>query len=165
MQYSHSKSSDCPNLWIRMTRDSRTHVLLVRMHLDNYARVVSELRCSYWHDSPLALVRAVFFVWKGPCPRQGQEQHDLKPSQFQRQYERNCYVYVENGSVNHPGAFGHGQQSNKVVTLYANPCLVYQCAVYYFSKLPQSPSTLPFFYLRPLSRKPKRRKSTLVLIW
>ena len=29
-------------------------------------------------------------------------------------------LYVENGSKNHPGGFGTGQQSNKVATLYNN---------------------------------------------
>ena len=50
-------------------------------------------------DSPLALVRGVFFyVGKAPCLCGGQEQQDLKPSQFQCKYAPDRCVYVENDS-------------------------------------------------------------------
>ena len=62
--------------------------------------------------SPLALVRAVFFyVGKTLCLRGGTEQRSLKPSQFRR--ESNRYVYVENGSKNHQGAFGKGKSGKQ----------------------------------------------------
>ena len=50
------------------------------------------------HD-PLALQRAVFFfVGKTFCLSGGQEQHGLKPSQFIRSLNPDCYTNVENGS-------------------------------------------------------------------
>lgn len=50
-------------------------------------------------DDPLALQRAVFFyVGKVFCLQGGQEQRDLKPSQFVRSSNPDCYTYVENGS-------------------------------------------------------------------
>ena len=83
--------------------------------------------------SPEVLVRCIFYyVGKVFCLRGGQEQRDLKPSQFTRGYNPDSYTYVENGSKNHKGHFGSSNQSeNKVVTIYANPdvpppkCLIY----------------------------------------
>ena len=74
------------------------------------------------------------------------------------------HIYVENGSKNHPGTFGHNEQSNKVVPMYSNRSAVPRCAVHlldlYFSKCPQPPNALSFFYLKPLPKKPV--ESTLV---
>ena len=109
--------------------------------------------------SPEVLVRCIFYyVGKVFCLRGGQEQRDLKPSQFIREYNPNRYTYVENGSKNHKGKFGSSSHENKVVTIYENPditppkCLIFLLD-YYFRKFPKPPETLDFFYLRPL--KPK----------
>ena len=54
--------------------------------------------------TPFALVRAVFFyIGKAFCIRGGQEQRQLKRSQFKRSYDPDCYTYVENGLKNHSG--------------------------------------------------------------
>ena len=114
--------------------------------------------------SPQALLRAVFFyLGKTLCIRGGQEQRNLKPSQFRREYDPDRYIYVENGSKNHPGTFGHNEQSNKVVPMYSNRSAVPRCAVHlldlYFSKCPQPPNALSFFYLKPLPKKPVEREA------
>ena len=113
--------------------------------------------------NPLALVRAVFFyIGKTLCLRGGQEQRELKPSQFRREYNPDRYVYVENGSKNHPGRFGSGQQSNKLVTLYSNKGFEPQCVVFlidfYLSKCPR-PAKTDAFYLRPLPKIPNNHDS------
>ena len=65
------------------------------------------------------------------CLRGGQEQRDLKHSQFIREYNPDRYTYIENGSKNHKGKFGSSSHENKVVTIYENPdvtppkCLIY----------------------------------------
>ena len=56
-------------------------------------------------DSPVALQRAVFFyVGKVCCLRGGEEQRNLKPSQFVRCASPLGYTYIENGSKNYSGA-------------------------------------------------------------
>ncbi len=91
--------------------------------------------------NPLALQRAVFFyVGKTFCLRGGQEQRDLKPSQFVRSYNPDCYTYVKNGSKNHSGI-------NKVVPVYASVTYRPRCLVYlldtYFQKFP--PKAIEYF--------------------
>ena len=72
--------------------------------------------------SPQVLVQCIlYYVGKVFCLRGGQEQHDLKPSQFIHEYTPNRYTYVENGSKNHKGKFGSSSHENKVVTIYENP--------------------------------------------
>ncbi len=106
---------------------------------------------------------AFFYVGKTVCLRGGQEQRNLKLSQFRREYDPDRYIYVENGSKNHPGTFGQKKQSNKVVTLYSHPDAEPRCVVYlldfYFSKFPQPASTMPLFYLKPLAKKPADREA------
>ena len=54
--------------------------------------------------SPLAFQKAVFYyVGKTYCVRGGQEQRNLKISQFVHSSEPNCYTCVENGSKNLSG--------------------------------------------------------------
>ena len=52
---------------------------------------------------------------------------------------------------NHRGGFGTKCQSNKVVTIYANPDSEPRCVVYlldfYFSKFPKPPESMDCFYL------------------
>ena len=114
--------------------------------------------------SPKALVRCVFYyVGKAFCIRGGQEQRDLKPSQFLREYNPDRYTYEENGSKNHTGHFSSSGNHNKDY-LYAqtdNPppkCLVYLLD-FYFSKFPKPPNTLDFFYLKPLQQAPKNAEA------
>ena len=107
--------------------------------------------------SPLALIRAVFFyLGKTLCLRGGTEQRSLKPSQFRRESDR--YVYIENGSKNHQGAFGKGKSENKIVSIYQNLSIGERCPVFlidlYFSKFPQPPDKFDYFYLKPLSTTP-----------
>ena len=176
LRYARSYSADFPNFLDK----SDLRFCELRAACDNVARQLrkdgvgaevkhaevftSEEEAKLWESgtigitSPLALVRAVFFyVGKTLCLRGGQEQRDLKPSQFCRKYDPDRYVYVENGSKNHPGGFGSGEQSNKIVTLYNNQGFEPQCVVYlldfYFSKCPQ-PAKTDAFYLRPLPKRP-----------
>ena len=102
--------------------------------------------------SPVALQRAVFFyVGKVFCLRGGEEQRSLKPSQFVRTTNPDCFTYVENGSKNHSGV--NPKQSNKVVPVYACPAQRPRWLVYlldlYFSKFPTKAKEMDVFYLRP----------------
>ena len=102
--------------------------------------------------SPVALQRAVFFyVGKVFCLRRGEEQRGLKPSQFVRSGNPDCYTYVQNGSKNYSGV--HQNVGNKVVPVYASPekrprCLVFLLDLY-FSKFPPKGLEMDIFYLRP----------------
>ena len=107
------------------------------------------------HD-PLALQRAVFFyVGKTFCLRGGQEQRGLKPSQFIRSLNPDCYTYVENGSKNKSGV--NPKEKNKVIPVYANSAARPRCLVYlldkYFSKFSPKGKDMDVFYLHPVSKK------------
>ena len=176
LRYARSNSVDFPNFLDKT--DLRFREL--RAACDNVARqlrkdgvgaevkhtevITTEEEAKLWEsgtigiNDPLPLVRAVFYyIGKTLCLRGGQEQRNLKPSQFRREYDPDRYVYIENGSKNHPGGFGSGQQSNKVVTLHNNHGYEPQCVVflldYYFSKCLQ-PTRNNGFYLRRLPKKP-----------
>ena len=106
--------------------------------------------------SPKALGRCVFYyVGKSFCLRGGEEHRSLKPSQFERGFNPDCYTYTENGSKNHQGHFGTRTESNKI---YANPDAGIKCPVYlldfYFSKFPKPANSMDFFYLKPLGKVP-----------
>ena len=86
--------------------------------------------------TPLALVGAVFFyVGKAFCIR-GQEQRQLKKSQFKCFYDPDCYTYIGNGSKNHSGV--NFKEDNKIVFVYSCPEAQPRCLVYlldtYFAK-------------------------------
>ena len=68
----------------------------------------------------LDLIPLIFCLEKTLCLHGGQEQRNLKPPQFHREYNPDHYVYVENGFKNHSRGFGSGKQCNEVVTLYNN---------------------------------------------
>ena len=109
-------------------------------------------------DSPVALQRAVFFyVGKVCCLRGGEEQRNLKPSQFVRNASPHSYTYVENGSKNYSGVDPTG--GNKCVPIYACPENQLRCLVYlldlYFSKFPQKGFDMDVFYLRPKKSAPE----------
>ena len=99
----------------------------------------------------------LYYVGKLFCLR-GEEHRSLKPSQFERGFNPDCYTYTENGSKNHQGHFGTRKESNKVVTIYANPDAGIKCLVYlldfHFSKFPKPAKSMDFFYLKPLGKVP-----------
>jgi hypothetical protein len=97
----------------------------------------------------VALQRAVF------CLHGGEEQRNLKPSQFVHTKQPDCFTYVENGSKNHSGI--NPTKSNKVVPMYActekRPrCLVYLLYSRIFSKFPPKAKEMDVFYLQPKPR-------------
>lgn len=105
----------------------------------------------------VALQRAVFFyAGKAFCLRGGQEQRDLKISQFLRSTDPDCFTYVENGSKNRSGV--NTKEANKVVPVYASPSSRPRCLVYlldlYLSKLPAGAKDRDVFYLRPAAKVP-----------
>ena len=102
-------------------------------------------------SSPKGLLRAVFFyVGKICCLRGGEEQRNLKKSQFTR--------YVENGSKNRSGGTAQLNLENKIVPIHAVPENCPRCLVFlldlYFSKLPEFPAKDDVFYLRPKVKVP-----------
>ena len=135
--YRFSKScsptgAQCPNFMSRNDPAFRELTGAVQVHYkelrtDGVGAVVkhapivtSEEESMLWDSkvlgvhTPLALVRAVFFyVGKAFCIRGGQEQRQLKRSQFKRSYDPDCYTYVENGSKNHSGV--NFRENNKIV--------------------------------------------------
>ena len=103
-------------------------------------------------DTPKQLLQTVFFyVGKVFCLRGGVEQRGLKVSQFQRKYNPEHYVYIENGSKNNSGA--NVRVENKVVPVYANLESGQRCLVplldNYISKLPPVAFEKDAFYMRP----------------
>ena len=105
----------------------------------------------------IALQRAVFFyIGKAFCLRGGQEQHELKASQFVCSTDPDCFTYVENGSKNRLGV--NLKMVNKVVPVYSCPSARPRCLVYlldlYFSKFPAKAKELDLFYLQPVSKVP-----------
>lgn len=111
-------------------------------------------------DTPLGLQRAVFFyIGKLCCLRGGEEQHNLKISQFIRKdSDPPSYAYTEHGSKNHSGGLAQLNLENKEVLIYAVPENVPRCLVHlldlYFSKLSPEAIELDHFYLRPKPRTP-----------
>ena len=84
------------------------------------------------------------------------EQRGLKVSQFQRRYNPDHYVYVENGSKNNSGA--NLKIQNKVVPVYANADSGSRCVVAlldkYLSKLPPVAFEKDIFYMKPKTATP-----------
>lgn len=115
-------------------------------------------------NTPKGLLRAVFFYnGKNLCLRGGQEQRNLRISQFARETVAVdgkrvvCYTYTEFGSKNRQGGFGMLNKQNKVVKQYenANPdrCHV-RILDKYLSLLPEGGKANDIFYLTPLPSKP-----------
>ena len=98
--------------------------------------------------SPIALQRAIFFyVGKTFCLRGGEEQRKLKPSQFVRSYDPDCYTYIEHGSKNNSGT--NVKEANKTVPVFSRPDARPRCLVYlldkYFEKFPAKAAQLNVF--------------------
>lgn len=109
--------------------------------------------------SPLALQRANFFyVGKAFCLQRGQEQQNLKHSQFTRSVDPVCYTFCEHGSKNHSEE--NPRDTNKIIPIYPNPLVRPRCLIYlldlYFSKFPDTNKMKDkdVFYLYPVSKNP-----------
>ena len=105
--------------------------------------------------TPDGLQRAVFFyVGKICCLRGGEEQHTLKPSQFQRFTNPDRYIYTEHGSKNRNGGFYQLHVENKSVSIFKNDSAGERCLVTlldsYLQKLPQAALKNDTFYCRSL---------------
>ena len=178
--YCHSKShdADCPNFMDRKSSQFKdlNGALTVKFRelrqegvgavVKHATIVTSSKEDTLWTSNvigdhtPLALQRAVFFyVGKAFCLRGGQEQRNLKRSQFVRSVDPDCYIYCEFGSKNHSDQ--NPRDSNKIVPIYANPSARPRCLVYlldlYFSKFPDSSKLKAkddIFYLCPVSKNP-----------
>ena len=88
------------------------------------------------------LQKAIFYyVGKVCCLRGGEEQKNLKPSQFTRLRNPEQYVYTEHGSKNRNGGFFQLYVDNKSVKIHKNKDAGERCLVYlldlYPSKIPQ----------------------------
>ena len=106
--------------------------------------------------TPIGLQRAVFFyVGKVCCLRGGEEQRNLKLSQFTRCSDpEEHYVYTEHGSKNRNGGFYQLGVENKRVPIYRNKDVGERCLVslldLYIAKLPDEAKEADVFYCRPL---------------
>ena len=106
---------------------------------------------------PKGLQQALFYVGKVYCIRGGEEQRCLKPSQFVRSSDPDCYTYTEHGSKNRSGGLAQLNVSNKQVPCYANPGNEPRCVVFlldkYFKKLPTYAFDNDIFF-RPKCKAP-----------
>ena len=109
---------------------------------------VQSVRCTH---SPRSGACCIFYVGKAFCIRGGQEQGQLKRSQFKRSYDPDCYTYIENGFKNHSGV--NFRENNKIVPVYSCPEAQPRCLVYlldtYFEKFPPRAIESDLFYLQP----------------
>ena len=92
------------------------------------------------------------------CLRGGEEQHQLKPSQFVRKKDPNHYVYIETSSKNLSGGLKEINLENKVVPVYVSPAAGERCLVHLLDWYLQKLSALAFerdvFYWQPKARAP-----------
>lgn len=115
-------------------------------------------------DTPQGLLRGFFYNGKHFCLRGGQEQRNLRLSQFSRVTtvvdgkSLGCYIYREFGSKNHQSGFNSLNVKNKVVKQYENTANPERCHVKlldkYFEVLPKEAQDNDAFYLTSLSKKP-----------
>ena len=104
-------------------------------------------------NTPNGLQKAVFYyVGKACCLRGGEEQRNLKPSQ----YNSDRYTYTENGSKNRNGGFYQLQLDNKAVLISKNAdagdCCLISMLDLYLSKLPPVAKAKDIFYCKPLEK-------------
>ena len=79
---------------------------------------------------PKGLQQVVFYyVRKVYCIRGEEEQRCLKPSQFVRSCQPDCYTYTEHGSKNRSGGLAELHVENKQVPCYANPGNAPRCTL------------------------------------
>ena len=159
LRYMHSVDAACPNVLDR--KDARfkefrgaCEVVFRRLHqsgvgadVKHTAIISNEEEDKLWSSGalnvtdPKGLQQAVFYyVGKVYCIRGGEEQRCIKPSQFVRSHEPDCYTYTKHGSKNRSGGLAQLHVENKQVPYYANPGNAPRCAVFlldmYFQKLP-----------------------------
>ena len=107
--------------------------------------------------TPDGLQKAVFYyVGKVCCLRGGEEQRNLKLSQFTRLHNPERYIYTEHGSKNRNGGFYQLHVENKVVPIFKHPEAGCRCLVslldLYIEKLPPIAKTQDLFYCRSLQK-------------
>ena len=111
-------------------------------------------------NTPKGLSNAVFFyAGKVCCLRGGEEQRNLKPSQFVRSTSGpNMYEYIENGSKNRSGGLAQLKVENKIVKIHTVQENEPRCLVFllhrYFAKLPKYAFDADVFYLHPKVKNP-----------
>ena len=106
-------------------------------------------------STPIGLQRAVFYyVGKVCCIRGGEEQRNLKPSQFKHYTNPDRYVYSEHGSKNHNGGFFQLDVENKNVSIFKNEEAGERCLVIlldmYLKRSPPGAILKDLFYYKPL---------------
>ena len=81
-------------------------------------------------STPIGLQRVVFYyIGKVCCIRGGEEQRNLKPSQFKRYTNPDRYVYSKHGSTSHNGGFFQLDVENKNVSIFKNEEAGERCLV------------------------------------
>ena len=99
---------------------------------------------------------SVVYVGKVCCLQGGEEQRNLKPSQFSRLKNPDRYVYTEHGSKNRNGGFFQLYVDNKIVEIHENKDAGERCLVYlldlYLSKILQRAKDRDIFYCKPLQK-------------
>ena len=106
-------------------------------------------------STPTGLQRAVFYyIGKVCCIRGGEEQRNLKPSQFKCYTSPDKYIYSEHGSKNHNGGFFQLDVENKTVSIFRNEEAGERCLVLlldmYLKRLPEGAIQKDWFYCKPL---------------
>ena len=88
-------------------------------------------------DTPLGLLRAVFFLnGKNFCLRGGEEHRNLRISQLERVRDPPRYIYTEHASKNRCGGFAQLRVENKVVPIDVVPEVGNCCHVYVLDLYP-----------------------------
>uniref|UniRef100_A0A1X7TLL5 ZMYM2-like/QRICH1 C-terminal domain-containing protein n=1 Tax=Amphimedon queenslandica TaxID=400682 RepID=A0A1X7TLL5_AMPQE len=177
LRYMRSVNPECPNFLDK--KDYHFHAIEktcetvfrelhkngVGVDVSHTAVVTAEEETLLWErgilnvSSPQGLLRAVFYyVGKVCCLRGGEEQRNLKRSQFTRIHSPDMYKYVENGSKNRSGGVAQLNLENKVIAIHAIKDNEPRCLVFlldlYFSKWPEAMIDKDVFYLRPKPKAP-----------
>ena len=107
-------------------------------------------------DNPKSLLYTVLYMnGKNLCLRGGEEQRQLKLSQFQRLTNPLRYVYTENASKNRCGGLAQIRVENKVVPIIAiGPRCHVKILDSYFEKLPPKAFEKDNFYVQPSTETP-----------
>jgi len=110
--------------------------------------------CSQYIHTYWITESSIFYVGKVCCLRGGEEQRNLKPSQFKCLTNPDRYIYNEHGSKNRNGGFFQLDVDNKSVSIFRNEEAGERCLVFlldtYLKRLPQGAIQKDLFYCRPL---------------
>ena len=106
---------------------------------------------------PDGLQKALFYyLGKVCCLCGGEEQRNLKLSQFTRLHNPERYVYMEHDSKNQNGGFYQLHVENKLVPTFKNPEAGCRCLILlldlYIETLPPIANTQDLFYCRSLQK-------------